>query len=380
MAHLQGRDFFLTQEVGLIFFGGNLQGWMRRQKVASAGPTHFALDCQNPIAEECPMLESQLKPFVVDESDRQRAVEELMGLRPRFGNVEELCGPSANIAQMYLPPHVLQSLHSIADPDGRVVQVIENMPTDIVLPCPPTDGKRPSAKSTYVSESALIGPTIAAGFDLMTFAQEKNGAIPQEVAPVFGLENSNSSASREEFGAHADNSILDEKVRVLIALIGLVNECETETYFASLEDTLSALPSKTVDLLFQRLYKVRYPESFQMGDDFTKTQSVLYKAPDGATEVKFSAWNIVGINREAEDALTALRNVLPTLLRPIVLKKGTFVLFSNTRCFHSRGRIEGQRWAQRIYCCKPDTLATLQHATGAGPGKRVFDARQLVNL
>ena len=326
------------------------------------------------------MLESQLKPFVVDETDRQRAVKELMGLRPKFGNVEELCGPSANIAHMYLPPHVLQSLHSIADPDGRVVQVIENMPMDIVLPCPPTDGKRPSAKSTYVSESALIGPTIAAGFDLMTFAQEKNGAIPQEVAPVFGLENSNSSASREDFGAHADNPILDEKVRVLIALIGLVNECETETYFASLEDTLSALPSKTVDLLFQRLYKVRYPESFQMGDDFTKTQPVLFKAPDGATEVKFAAWNNVGINREAEDALTALRNVLPMLLRPIVLKKGTFVLFSNTRCFHSRGRIEGQRWAQRIYCCKPDTLATLQHATGAGPGKRVFDARQLVNL
>jgi L-asparagine oxygenase len=281
---------------------------------------------------------------------------------------------------MYLPPHVLQALYSVSQPDGPVVQVIENMPTDPLLPAPPTDGQRPASKTRYVSESALIGSTIAAGFDVMTFAQEKNGAIPQEVAPVIGLENSNSSASREDFGAHADNPILDEKVRVLIALIGLVNERETETYFASLEDTLSALPSKTVDLLFQRLYKVRYPESFRMGNDFTKTQPVLFKGPDGAIEVKFAAWNNAGINQDAEDALTALRNVLPKLLRPIVLKKGTFVLFSNTRCFHSRGRIEGQRWAQRIYCCKPDTLATLQQATGVGLGSRVFDARQLVNL
>ena len=164
------------------------------------------------------------------------------------------------------------------------------------------------------------------------------------------------------------------------ALIGLVNTCQTETYFAPLDEILGLLPPEIIDLLRQPIFKVTFPESFVMGEPVFKTQPILFTGPGGQTEIKFNSFKVVGTTPAAQAAIDMLLGVLPAVLKPIVLKPGTLCLFSNTRCLHSRGRIEGDRWAQRIYLCQPETMSRLKQATGVDAGQRVFDARQLVIL
>ncbi|MCY2966344.1 MAG: TauD/TfdA family dioxygenase [Planctomycetota bacterium] len=323
------------------------------------------------------MSQSPFTPFVLDESRRQAWLRAALQIRPSGASHDELLAPAARLAREYLPKELFAALTDVTRPHGPSVCLIDNLPIDPALPSPPTDGRRPNQKTTWVSELVLLGATRALGLELVTFLQEKRGAWPQEVAPVTGLEKTNSSASREEFGAHADNAILPTWVRLWISLIGLVNENQTETYFAPLDDILSALEPRIVDRLWEPIYRVTFPESFEMGREYFKTQPILFRGPAGETEIKFTAYSVVGTTPEGEAAVTALRNVLPGLLRPAVLKPGTLCLFSNSRALHARGRIEGARWAQRIYLGQPQTLVNLQTVTGAGPSNRVFDARLL---
>ena len=323
---------------------------------------------------------SPFTPFVLDDFRRDLWQQALLSLKPGPGGLEELLDLAAEIAQFCLPFELMDALTATTQPQGPAVNVIDKQPLDPMLPPPPTDGKRPAAKTTFVSELALLGATRALGLEVLTFQQEKQGAWPQEVAPVKGLEKTNSSASREDFGAHADNAIFHPSVRLWISLMGLVNTCQTETCFAPLDEILGSLPSGVIEVLRQPIFRVTFPESFMMGKPVFKTQPILFTGPQGQTEIKFTSFNVVGTTPEGDNAVAVLKAVLPSLLRPVVLKPGTLCLFSNTRCLHSRGRIEGDRWAQRIYLCQPETMMMLEWATGTGPRQRVFDARQLVNL
>jgi hypothetical protein len=296
----------------------------------------------------------------------------------RPGVLDDLLGPSSELARQFLPQKCLRELEAAVNPRGKGLCVINNLPIDPELGPAPTDGRRPKTKTTYVSEMALLGSTRSIGYELVTFQQEKRGEWPQQVAPVIGLEKTNSSASREEFGAHADNAIFPRWVRLSIALIGLVNERRTETYFAPLDDILEALPPATVELLRLPLYRFRFPESFAMDRDISRIQPVLARGPHGQDEIKFTVYSVEGTTPEAAEAVQALRNVLPGLMQSVVIDPGTLVLFNNARCLHARGRIEGARWAQRIYLAAPHTFSNLQTVTGTGPMNRVFDARLLV--
>ncbi|MCY2962907.1 MAG: TauD/TfdA family dioxygenase [Planctomycetota bacterium] len=324
------------------------------------------------------MSNSPIIPLQLNDTCREEWLQALLPLRPVAGTLDSLLDPAAELARKYLTPDLLHALTDVTRPDGQAVCVIDNLPIDPAIPAPPANGRRPAAKATWVSELALLGATRAIGLELLTFLQEKQGAWPQEVAPVVGLEKTNSSASRYEFGAHADNAILPPWVRVWISLIGLVNEQQTETCFAPLDEILAALEPRIVDRLWEPIFRVTFPESFAMGRLYFKTQPILFRGPHGEPEIKFASYNVVGVNPEGAAAVAALREVLPRLLRPAVLKPGTLCLFSNSRCLHARGRIDGARWAQRIYVGSPQTLVNLQTATGVGCRNRVFDARLLV--
>ena len=323
---------------------------------------------------------SQFTPLVLNESIRRRWQQDLVAMQGASDNLEDLLDPAAELAYRYLPSEFQEALASTMLPDGPALCLIDNLPIDSVLPVPPSDGKRPAAKSAYVSELALLGVNRCIGLEVLTFQQEKEGAWPQQVAPVTGMERSNSSASREDLNAHADNGILDRSIRLWISLIGLVNDGQTQTNFAPLDEIRAQLPPKMEKLLWEPLYRMPFPESFDIGEKIFKTQPILFSGPQGNAEIKFTAFNTVGITPEAEMAVNALKSVLPMVMQPVVLKPGTLCLFSNTRCLHSRGRIEGNRWAQRIYLCLPETMMRLRIATDIEPGQRAFDARQLVTL
>ena len=201
------------------------------------------------------MKKSQFTPLVLEESIRQQWQKDLMAMQVASENLEDFLDPAAELAYRYLPAEFQEALAATMLPDGPELCLIDNLPIDSLLPMPPSDGKRPASKSTFVSELTLRGVNRCIGLEVLTFKQEKLGAWPQEVAPVTGLERSNSSASREDVGVHADNANLDPTIRLWISLIGLVNENQTETNFAPLDEIRVQLPADMEKLLWQPLYR-----------------------------------------------------------------------------------------------------------------------------
>ncbi|WP_228762824.1 TauD/TfdA family dioxygenase [Xylella fastidiosa] len=70
---------------------------------------------------------------------------------------------------------------------------------------------------------------------------------------------------------------------------------------------------------------------------------------DGMYEVKAALHHSRGLTSIASDALHSLRRALQSVS---IIKRwhpADLLIFSNLRCMHGRGEIQGQRWLQRCY-------------------------------
>jgi hypothetical protein len=288
---------------------------------------------------------------------------------------------ASNIASRHLPPGLAEHLAAVMT-SGPFFRVLENLPIGKCIPPVPTNGKRPTGKD-WVSEATLLGTTRAIGLEAFTYLQERQGVIPQQVAPIHGQEAANHSGNTEEFGFHSDNAILQrEHLAEFIALLGIRNDRNTETSLAALDDLLTELdtvsPSFVPVMEDPQQWQVPYPESFEMGADrkFSRPCSILTRAFDGRYEIAMAVYNVVPLTRDAEAVLEAVKALLkPPLVQTVVIRPGTLLIMSNFRGLHGRGKIAGSRWAQRIYLGR--SLKALQAACGTGDDARVFDVRKL---
>jgi alpha-ketoglutarate-dependent taurine dioxygenase len=82
------------------------------------------------------------------------------------------------------------------------------------------------------------------------------------------------------------------------------------------------------------------------------------------------------MDKEAEQALGALMNVLCQVAREIVLEPGTLVLFDNHRCLHARRSVKQERWLQRLFCRR--SLSDLRQANAVTSSSYVFDMQKLL--
>lgn len=313
-------------------------------------------------------------------------------VRDRWGNDAASLSPPPNqpdndflnaasdVASRHLPPGLAEHLAAVMT-GGKFYRTIENLPIGTCIPPTPSNGKRPTGKD-WVSEATLLGTTRAIGLEAFTYLQERQGEIPQQVAPIQGQEAANHSGNTEEFGVHSDNAILEREHRAeFISLIGLRNDGGTETSLVPIDDLLTELDAVSpafVPIMEDAQWQVPFPESFDMGPDreFSRPCSIITRAVDGRYEIAMAIYNVRALTPEAKAVLEAVKSILkPPLVRSVVIRPGTLLLMSNVRGLHGRGKIAGSRWAQRIYLGRE--LHELQAACGTGDDARVFDVRKL---
>lgn len=292
-----------------------------------------------------------------------------------------------DLASQYLPEEWRQQIRQINQPGGFTHLHIKGLPQEPYLCKSPVDGSRPIGKRSFVSEIILLGIiSEALGAEVFAYQEEKNGDLVQNIAPIKGLEKTQSNASIGKFGWHSDNAPFKRPYRPEgIALYCLRNESRTLTYFADIDDIIKALYPIDLQVLREPRFRVRTPESFKLygGKMVYSEPRAIITDGEAGPEIALATYNVQPVDdedSEAFDALYALKLALRTpVAKSFVLQQGDLLIISNVRGVHARGPIVGgDRWLQRCYFRKD--LTDLRQVTNSSDDCRVFSSEQLFLL
>ncbi|HEY9664382.1 MAG TPA: TauD/TfdA family dioxygenase [Allocoleopsis sp.] len=248
------------------------------------------------------------------------------------------------VASQFLPAHYRVLHDQIRNNNGFIV--IRNLPLDTQLPQTPANGLRPQGK-TSVSEAVLLGVVSALGYKPFAYAQEKNGALVHEIAPIAEKACSISSNGIADFDFHTDCSHLERKQRPhILALFCLRDASQTPTKLTRLGDVLERMNPHEVLELMQNNFIHTPPETFE---DKTPISNPVLRRSGDKIEVAVSTHNVQPTTKNARLALESFHQLAHECHLEIQWNPGDMLIFNNLRCLHARGAITGDRWLQRCY-------------------------------
>jgi L-asparagine oxygenase len=221
----------------------------------------------------------------------------------------------------------------------------------------PSNAERSADKTTFVSERclAMIGSRLG---HLVSYIQEKNGDLFQNLAPVQGCEQiQSSSGSKSRLQFHRETVFHPYAPEYLLLLcLRADHDAIAETTYASITHALPLISAHHRDLLFQPLYQTGIDYSFgniQTIQGKGPVMPVLY----GNREDPFLNYDedlMEAMTSEAGAALEALKDAIASVYRSIKLEVGDLLCIDNRRTVHGRSpfkpRYDGfDRWLQRSF-------------------------------
>lgn len=243
----------------------------------------------------------------------------------------------------------------------------------------PLDAQRSSEKKTYVSERclAMVGSRLG---HLVSYIQEKNGDLFQNLAPVKGNEQiQSSSGSKSRLQFHRETVFHPYPPEFLLLFcLRPDHDRIAETTYASIAHALPLLTPEHHDLLFQPLYRTGIDYSFgniQGAKDSGTILPVLY----GNRHDPFLNYDedlMTALTPEAEAALEALKEAIASVYRGVKLGVGDLLCIDNRRTVHGRSsftpRYDGfDRWLQRSFVVRDLGLSAVDRQ----PGERIIRTR-----
>jgi L-asparagine oxygenase len=221
----------------------------------------------------------------------------------------------------------------------------------------PSNAQRSADKTTFVSERclAMIGSRLG---HLVSYIQEKNGDLFQNLAPVQGSEQiQSSSGSKSRLQFHRETVFHPYAPEYLLLLcLRADHDAIAETTYASITHALPLISATHRDLLFQPLYQTGIDYSFgniQTIQGKGSVMPVLY----GNREDPFLNYDedlMEAMTPEANAALEALKDAIASVYQGIKLEVGDLLCIDNRRTVHGRSpfkpRYDGfDRWLQRSF-------------------------------
>jgi L-asparagine oxygenase len=221
----------------------------------------------------------------------------------------------------------------------------------------PPNAQRSEEKTTFVSERclAMIGSRLG---HLVSYIQEKNGDLFQNLAPVKGTEQvQSSSGSQTRLQFHRE-TVFHPYAPEYLLLFCLRPDHDrlAETTYASITHALPLLSAEHLDLLFKPLYRTGIDYSFgnlQTIKGNGPVMPVLY----GNRSDPFLNYDedlMQALTPEAQAALEALQTAIASVYQGIKLNVGDLLCIDNRRTVHGRSsftpRYDGfDRWLQRSF-------------------------------
>lgn len=244
-----------------------------------------------------------------------------------------------------------------SNPDG--ILLLKGLPIDpgLYYVHTPLNAQRSQEKTTFVSERclAMIGSRLG---HLVSYIQEKNGDLFQNLAPVKGQETIQSSGGSQTRLQFHRETVFHPYAPEYLLLFCLRPDHDriAETTYASITHALPLLSDEHRSLLFQPLYRTGIDYSFgnlQTVKGNGPVLPVLYGNPDDPF-LNYDEDLMEALTPEAQDALDALKAAIAQVYRGVKLDTGDLLCIDNRRTVHGRSsftpRYDGfDRWLQRSF-------------------------------
>ncbi|MBE9178916.1 TauD/TfdA family dioxygenase [Oculatella sp. LEGE 06141] len=240
----------------------------------------------------------------------------------------------------------------------------------------PPDALRSTEKTTYVSERclAMIGSRLG---HLVSYIQEKNGDLFQNLVPIKGseqLQSSTSSQTRLQF--HRETVFHPYPPEyLLLYCLRPDHDRVAETTYASVSHALPLLADAERDLLFQPLYRTGIDYSFGNVQTIKGNGPVLPVLYGNRTDpfLNYDEDLMMAITPEADAALVALKEAIAAVYRRVKLTTGDILCIDNRRTVHGRSSFvphyDGfDRWLQRSFVVRD----LGRSASDRHPGERII--------
>ncbi len=220
--------------------------------------------------------------------------------------------------------------------------VFENLPLDPFVPSTPIEESvRSLNKPTYIAEAMLMAMGELAGAYVVGYKAETEYSNPwaHEGFPRPGNGGSALTSTSGMLNHHQDMSYQ----RVIPDLLGLIclregDDSSLRTTIGSVENIIQLLPKDVVSILRQERFKItastQWVDAGSIGDHTVRTRALL----EGTSLHLPVRWdNMVGIDREASQAIESLRNILQ-IAKPsgVHLREGEMIIFNNQKVIHGR--------------------------------------------
>jgi L-asparagine oxygenase len=253
------------------------------------------------------------------------------------------------------------------------VMLLRGLPVDSELPPTPAGDFDGSWRDLSVSTIGQLMVMSMLG-DVISYADEKDGRLIQDVCPVPGAETRQENTGSSLLELHTEDGFHPNMPHFL-SLLGLRSDHDKAavTVGSGIRAALPLLDDETVEALCRPDFRVRLASSFVGPDRVAYSAAIPVlsgRHDDPDLCVDFHAME--PMNRAAARAFAALRDALMRTMVGVVLQRGDLLVVDNRKAVHGRTgfvpRYDGQdRWLRR---CFTVTDIRASHAQRI-PGSRV---------
>ena len=220
---------------------------------------------------------------------------------------------------------------------------------------PPTPSS-PNSPSVYLPHIAEL--LLEHGKDYGTpvgYIQEQNGSLIQNILPVYKTELEQiSTSSKVTLGLHTETAFHPYKPDYIL-LLCLRGDPNAATTYAKIDDILTHIPQKYIDVLKQNWFVTGVDISFRTNgeEDIEIPVSIIKEDEIDGLSFIYDETVIRPTNEDAAEALSFLRKAISFATKEVILKTGDLLLINNHKAVHGRkpfkARYDGtDRWLQRL--------------------------------
>ena len=244
------------------------------------------------------------------------------------------------------------------------IRVYNNLRVGEVPPTP----NRADYDSSYLDSSTaqLIEIAEQYGFPI-SYAQESNGQLIQNILPIKNTENKQiSTSSIIDLDLHTETAFHPYKPDYVL-LFCLRGDPAAVTTYAHVLDIVAQLDEETLEVLQQPFFKTSLDLSFRMNGEhdveFMLPILKKYTISETIRQARISPitfWTMtydkalmVGTNEIARNALITFQKAVEKSIREVTLKTGDLLVLNNEYIVHGRRhfkpRYDGtDRWVRRV--------------------------------
>ncbi len=242
--------------------------------------------------------------------------------------------------------------------------MIKNLPIDNDIGDTPNTPIELPQKKSFVSESILAGISQILG-EPIGYHSERSGQFIHQICPIKGKINEISSLGSKLFPFHNENLNCFPYTPSYLSLYCLRSDQQKKaiTSVLHVKDILNELTENDISILSSKSFKVSGNKSMSVNHARTITLPVFHNLDSQNPTITLELNDMIGINKEATNALDKLKNICDNSESKIDIKlnPGMMIMIDNRITVHSRNTFKLQkggqnRWLQRLFIKSDDLI------------------------